>query len=518
MVGDISLATRTEVLCAIRNRYAGAAKMDKTKMLDEFVAMVGCHRKHAVRLLGQSDVPVERKVPMGQRIYDEAVRQALILVWEAADRICGKRLKAALPSMVESLERHGHLDLDPGVRERLLSASASTIDRLLRPVRERAGSRRRLKRRRKMGSRVPVRTFADWSEPGPGYLEIDLVAHGGGVVSGAYIHSLVVTDISSGWTEAVPLLAREQSLVVEGLEAISRVFPVPVRGIDSDNDSVFINETLVGYCAENEIEFTRSRAYRKNDQAWIEQKNGSVIRRFVGHERYSGTVAGQTLAHLYGAMRLYVNYFQPSFQLLAKSHNAGSVTKRYSKPATPCDRLLARDNVSEERKRRLRQNRAELDPVSLLHSIRKSQSALAAVGSVESGSTPNGESLESFLSQLPDLWRRGEVRPTHTGRARRPRSWRTRLDPFEGVWCEVLGWLQQQPDTTASDLMDRLILRYPERYSRRQLRTLQRRIRQWRGVMAKHLVYASADSSETDEVRPVDIGPVGVNYKPQNVR
>ena len=131
-----------------------------------------------------------------------------------------------------------------------------------------------------MGSRVPVRTFMDWNEPGPGYLEIDLVAHGGGAVSGAFIHSLVATDISSGWTEAVPLLAREQSLVVEGLEAISGVFPVPVRGIDSDNDSVFINETLVGYCEENEIEFTRSRAYRKNDQAWIEQKNGSVIRRF----------------------------------------------------------------------------------------------------------------------------------------------------------------------------------------------------------------------------------------------
>ena len=192
--------------------------------------------------------------------------------------------------MVQSLERHGHLDLDPGVRERLFSASASTMDRLLRPVREKAGSRRRLKRRRKMGSRVPVRTFMDWNEPSPGYLEIDLVAHGGGAVSGAFIHSLVATDVCSGWTEAVPLLAREQSLVVEGLEAIFRVFPVPVRGIDSDNDSVFINETLVGYCEESEIEFTRSRAYRKNDQAWIEQKNGSVIRRFVGHERHSGAV------------------------------------------------------------------------------------------------------------------------------------------------------------------------------------------------------------------------------------
>ena len=432
------------------------------------------------------------------------------MVWEASDRICGKRLRAALPSMVQSLERHGHLDLDPNVRELLFSASASTIDRLLRPVREQAG---RLRRKRKMGSRVPVRTFTDWNEPTPGYLEIDLVAHNGGVASGTFIHSLVVTDVSSGWTEAAPLLAREQSLVVEGLEAISSGFQVPIRGIDSDNDSVFINETLLGYCADRDIEFTRSRAYRKNDQAWIEQKNGSVIRRFVGHERHSGAVAGQTLAHLYGAMRLYMNYFQPSFQLLSKSRNGGSVTKRYSKPATPCDRLLDRDDVSEETKRRLRKSRAELDLVSLLHSIRESQFALAAVGSLESGRTPDGESLESSLSQLPDLLQQGEVRPTHARRARAARGWRTRPDPFEGVWCEILGWLQQQPDTTASELMDRLIRCYPQRYSRRQLRTLQRRVRQWRGVMAKQLVYASAENIEINEVRPVDIGPVGVNWK-----
>ena len=217
------------------------------------------------------------------------------------------------------------------------------------------------------------------------------------------------------------------------------------------------------------------------------------------------------MAHLYGAVRLYVNYFQPSFQLLAKSRNGGSVTKRYSKPATPCDRLLDRNDVSEEIKRRLRKSRSELDPVSLLHSIRESQSALAAVGSVESGRTPDGESLESFLSQLPDLWRQGEVRPTHARRARAARGWRTRPDPFEGVWCEVLSWLQHQPDATAAELMDRLILRYPERYSRSQLRTLQRRVRQWRGVMAKQLVYASAENSESNEERPVDIGPVGVN-------
>ena len=144
MVTEISTATGTAVLGAIRNRYREASKRDKSRMLDEFVAMAGCHRKHAVRLLGLSERSTGRSVPKGRRIYDEAVRQALIVVWEASDRICGKRLKAALPSMVQSLERHGHLDLDPDVRERLFSASASTMDRLLRPVRERAGSRRRL--------------------------------------------------------------------------------------------------------------------------------------------------------------------------------------------------------------------------------------------------------------------------------------------------------------------------------------------------------------------------------------
>ena len=151
----------------------------------------------------------------------------------------------------------------------------------------------------------------------------DLVSHCGGTVTGSYISSLVVTDVCSGWTEAIPLLAREQTLVVTGLEAVSRLFPVPIRGINSDNDSVFINETLLSYCEDRGIAFTRSRAYRKNDQAWIEQKNGSVVRRFVGHERYSGPMAGQTMAHLYGAMRLYVNHFQPSFQLLERSREGG---------------------------------------------------------------------------------------------------------------------------------------------------------------------------------------------------
>ena len=511
MVGEISGVTKTEVLRAIRNRYREASKKDKSRMLDEFVAMVGCHRKHAVRLLSQGDKPTVQPASKGQRIYDEAVREALTVVWEASDRICGKRLKAALPSMVESLERHGHLDLDPSVRRRLFSASAATIDRLLRPIREQAGSRRKRKQKRKMAGRIPIRTFSDWKEPEPGYLEIDLVAHCGGTVTEAYISSLVVTDVCSGWTEAIPLLAREQTLVVTGLEAVSRIFPVPIRGINSDNDSVFINETLLGYCEDRGIEFTRSRAYRKNDQAWIEQKNGSVVRRFVGHERYSGPMAGQTMAHLYGAMRLYVNHFQPSFQLLERTRDGGTVKKRYGMPATPCDRLLWRDDVSEDTKAMLRDRRVELDPVALLHTIREAQSALATINETESASVPQSESLERFLSSLPELWRQGEVRPTHALKKRKRRGVRTRPDPFEGVWCEILDWLQQQPDVKAGELLDRLMARYPNRYSRRQLRTLQRRVRQWRIVVAKQLVYASAEQNEMNEADLGDITPVSDN-------
>ena len=163
------------------------------------------------------------------------------------------------------------------MRGRLLATSAATLDRLLKPVRATVAGRNKRRRRLSPGRAIPVRTFADWNKPPPGFLGIDLVAHWGDNMGGSFVYSLVATDVCTGWTEAVPLLAREQSLVVTGLEAIAKQLPFPVLGIDSD--SVFINDTLTEYCADRSIEFTRSRAYRKNDQAWVEQKNGAVIRR-----------------------------------------------------------------------------------------------------------------------------------------------------------------------------------------------------------------------------------------------
>jgi Integrase core domain len=501
----LSKQTRYELLRALRERYQNVPRIDKTKILDELIDIAGCHRKHAIRLL-TAVVPALPGVPKtGRRIYSEAVRSALVVLWEAADRICGKRLKAILPGLISAMERHGHLTLEPDVRQLLLAASPATIDRLLAPIRGTAGHRRKRKPTTKSSREIPVRTFADWNEPAPGFLEVDFVAHGGDSMQGTFLWSLVATDVCSGWTEAVPLVAREQSLVVEGLEVIRRQFPVPVLGIDSDNDSAFINETLQGYCAERKIEFTRSRPYQKNDQAWIEQKNGSVIRRFVGYRRLSGLIAGQCLARLYKMVRLYVNYFQPSFKLLSKTRDGAKIQKRYHKPATPCERLLAHASVSDAAKQALRAELAPLDPAELLHQIREGQAALAALGSGDLSHGPERQSLEEFLAKLPELWREGEARPTHRCEASSPRTWRTRKDPLNDVWPEILLWLQEDPDSTAKSLMERLQKVYPDRFLDGLLRTLQRRVREWRHVMAQSLINIVQNGNAASE-KPVVVG------------
>ena len=496
MANKISTQAKEELIQVLKIQYRKSLKTEKSQILNQFIAVSGYHRKHAIRILNsksdsnnnQNNSP---KIIHSRRIYNEAVKEALIILWEAADRICGKRLKAILPSLIDAMQRHGHLSLDSEVEKQLLKISASTIDRLLSSIRGCSRSRRRKRRVKKVSSQVPVRTFKDWNDPNPGYLEIDFVVHGGGLISGSLIYTLVATDVSSGWTEFLPLLAREQSLVVEGLKVIFRQIPFPVLGIDSDNDSAFINETLLTFCRKQNIEFTRSRAYHKNDQAWIEQKNGAIIRKMVGHERFSGVVACKALANLYKSARLYVNYFQPSFKLREKTRDGFKFKRTYEPPSTACDKLMKHPLINDQIKEDLQSQRQQLDPIKLLHGIRQGQSTLSALASADcSKQGPQRESLEQFLSQLPQLWREGEVRPTHRKKTSNPRYWRTHQDAFEGVWYEVLDWLHQEPDITAKDLLKRLQLKYPERFASNQLRTFQRRIKEWRKIMAKELVYA----------------------------
>ena len=503
MARRISKRTKAELHTALRRRYKNASKEGKGRILDEFVALTGYNRSYAVRLLGSggSSIGVEQgegRIDPGRqrRIYDEAVREALVILWEAADRICGKRLKAILPDLIAALERHGHLALDGHVKELLLMVSAATIDRMLAPIRREAKPRKKRRRRPKTREAVPIRTFADWQEPEPGYLEIDFVAHCGGSMSGEAIHTLVATDVCSGWTECVPLLAREQSLVAEALDIVFQRMPFPARGIDSDNDSAFINETLLRFCTARKIEFTRCRARQKNDQAWVEQKNSAVVRRLVGHERFSGLLAGQALARLYQTARLYVNYFQPSFKLLSKKREGAKVARTYDAPATPAERLLRHPAIGEQEMQILRRQREQLDPLELLHCIREGQAALATLSLEGNASSELGKkSLEQFLSLLPDLWRSGEARPTHRRKRAKPHG-RTRPDPFGAVWPEVLGWLQCEPEATAKGLFERLQGMRPGEFADGQLRTLQRRVKEWRQIMARELVYGCLDENE----------------------
>ena len=251
-MSEISATARRELVRALAERYRGATVHQKRQILDEFVAVTGYHRKHAIRLLNRRRVWGGPAGGRRRRVYDEAVRQALVVLWETSDRVCGKRLKALVPVLLPALERHGHLHLDAEVRERLQRVSASTIDRVL--AEPRAGNGRRRTRRtngpRIRGS-VPVRTFADWKDPAPGFVEADLVAHSGDTMAGSMAHTLTITDIASGWTECIALLVRESSLVVDALDRLRVGLPFPLRGIDTDNGSEFVNDALLAFCTKH---------------------------------------------------------------------------------------------------------------------------------------------------------------------------------------------------------------------------------------------------------------------------
>ena len=489
------MAARDELVAAVADRYARGNRGERGRILDEFAAVTGYHRRHAMRLLRAGQVNRRSGPRPGRRIYDEAVREALTVAWEASDRICGKRLRPLLPILVEAMERHGHVQLAPEVRTRLLAMSAATIDRALGDVRREAGTatRRRSAPSAAIRRSVPVRTFDDWDDPPPGFVEADLVAHSGPVTRGSFVQTLVLTDIATGWTECAPLLVREQRLLTEVLAELRKLLPFPLLGLDTDNDSVFMNETVRDYCQQAGIEFTRCRPYRKNDQAWVEQKNGAVVRRTTGYRRFEGLEAAAALARLYAAMRLFVNFFQPSFKLASKARDGALVRKRYHPPATPCQRLMADPRTSAEVRDRVQALRANLDPVHLLKETRALQQQLVNIADKPAlGETtkPTSPTLEQFLSGLRTAWREGEVRPTSVAKTKPKRS-RRRPDPFAAVTVQLRGWFEAEPWHTSRELLDRLQAQCPGIYPNGQLRTLQRRLKEWRREATHRMVFGT---------------------------
>jgi hypothetical protein len=493
---QVSMATRDELLAALTVRFAQAGRGDKARMLTEFVALTGYHRKHAARLL-RSGGSGDRSAPRSRRrLYDDAVREALILLWEASDRICGKRLKPLIPMLVAAMERHGHLALDPAVRQRLEVISAATIDRILAPVRQEAGSRGRRRRAPSSEIRraVPIRTYADWNDPPPGFFEADLVSHSGPLTSGSFAQTLVLTDIASGWTECAPLLFREQQLLTEVLTVMRGMIPLPILGFDTDNDTVFINETVKAWCEAAGVAFTRARPYRKNDQAHIEQKNGAIVRRMVGYRRFEGLVATEALATLYRPMRLFVNFFQPSFRLAEKVRDGALIRKRYHAPLTPHQRLVADPRTAQALKDALDAQYATLDPVSLLRDIRSAQRALIEVADTAPIVSTGVPPLEAFLDSLKVAWcSAGEVRPTAQPKPSKPR-YRTVPDPLEAVTDMLKAWFEHDPGVTGRQLLNRLQVAHPGAYPDFLVRTVQRRLKIWRRESARALVLGDRDT------------------------
>ncbi len=542
-MGDkMSVVTRKELLKHIREKYKKGNSKAKSKILDEFCTLTSYGRKYAIYLFNLSEDALKinkTEKRLANKKYDEAIRQALLTLWGAANQICSKRLVPFIPELLSALERFGHLSLPEVVRVKLLSISPATVDRLLETVRKEgqkglctttAGTL--LKRQ------IKVRTFADWNDVVPGFLEGDLVAHCGATTYGAYLNTLVITDIASTWTEFFPLLVKGEINVIAALKIAQQLLPFVLLGLDTDNGSEFINYALFEFCKSNAITFTRSRAYKKNDQAHVEERNGSIVRRLIGYDRYEGVDAYNALSELYAVLRLYVNFFQPSLKLISKKRDGAKVTKRYDKAKTPYQRLMLSPHLSEAEKQKLKIQYASLDPVELLNQLVKlqdnfwkhawkssgesevidinsvdtvlsetfnlgmneeeSKNAIRGAEKIEYQNTENSltdnsnntDGLTSHSLSMNQQRVTKDVTPSsshirryrHTkkpGKHLEPRTWLTREDAFVDEWENIRIQLELNPTITAKVILKNLIEEKPDEFKIGQLRTLQRRIMKW---------------------------------------
>jgi Integrase core domain len=383
----LKMAERKAVTAATRGRYQRASKKDKGKMLDEFIELTGYHRVYARSVLRTVERKIvreqQRRAPRSatvksRKVYDQQVLVVLRQLWVMLDYICGKRLVGIMPEVLGRLEYFGELKVEPEIRAKLLRISAATIDRLLRAERRKQELRGRA--RTKPGTllkkQIPLRTFSEWNEQRPGFVEIDLVAHDGGLSAGEYLYTLDMTDVYSGWTEVQAVQNKAQVWVFAALKELRARLPFPLQGIDSDNGSEFINADLLEYCQQERLTFTRSRPYRKNDNCYVEQKNYTMVRRHVGYQRLAGPQQLALVNELYEQLRLYANYFQPLMKLKCKERHGSQVKKKYDLAQTPYQRLQQSPYLSAASKRRLKAEYARLNPAELKRQIERLQAKL----------------------------------------------------------------------------------------------------------------------------------------------
>jgi hypothetical protein len=484
-------------------RYREASMSQKGTLLDEIAATTRYARRYALWLLNHPPESLHPRQRRRQCHYGPEVQRALFLAWHAANRICTKRLIPFLPTLIEALERHGHLQISEACRTQLLSMSAATADRLLSSQRKlglrgisttRAGTL--------LKNQIPIRSFQDWNDSQPGFLEADLVAHCGRNSEGGYVYTLTLTDVATGWTECLPLLHRSQDAVLGAIKRARMLIPFPILGIDTDNGGEFINEGIIAFCEQEHITFTRGRPNLKNDHCFVEQKNGTVVRQVVGYDRFVGEHAYRQLTELYRALRMYVNCFQPSMKLLSKERGGKKVRYVYDPAKTPLQRLILSGILPTERQQELNAVAQSLDPLRLFHQLERLQKALFrcavegnpfvahasslpilvfAVEQCRTEVNPFERSALDAPAGLPILYQEQEKR-------KRVLDWRrTRKDPFKGEWEQITTWLQANPERSSGDIFRELQRLSPGRYQPLQIRALQRGMRKIRANLLETL-------------------------------
>jgi hypothetical protein len=389
---------KREYLLAISARYQQAVRAEKSRILDEFCRVCGYHRKAALRLLNGPPLPQRpppRRRQRPSRYSPEALR-VLLAVWEAAGYPWSVRLKALVPLWLPWIRRR--FRLTPALERQLLAISARQLDRRLAAHKQ--GLKRRLYGRTKPGTllkhHIPLKTD-HWDVTQPGWTEIDLVSHSGACADGEFAHSLTLTDIHTTWTESRAVLGKGAAGIEAALEAIRAGLPFALRGLDSDNGREFINDHLLRYCQARGIQFTRSRPYKKDDNAHIEQKNWTHVRKLLAWERYDTAEAVAAITRLYQHdLRLMMNLFQPSVTLVTKVRVGARLTRRYDRPQTPLDRVAACASAGPAKVRALQQLRRRLDPFVLAQRI---DQQLRRLGQLATPHRPTQTSVTSSMTR-----------------------------------------------------------------------------------------------------------------------
>ena len=378
-----------ELAEALRSRYRSASRLEKTKILDEFCATTGYHRKSAIRLLCRRSRPSSGKPRGRPPIYvGGEFTSALLLIRKASGYICGKYLPSAMPALIAQLERHEGLALGSDVRSKLLAMSGATADRLLQPHRRTRLPRRSISRRvvSDVRKKIERHTFAQLRELPLGHVEVDLVLHSGMTSKGFCLTTLTAVEINSSWTICIPVWGKGKTRVGGAVARLQRQAPYTLLGVHSDNGTEFINNTLYQFCQRNQLAFTSGRTHHPNDQPRVEQRNGSVPRRLIGYARYATREAMEQMDEVYLQACLHANFFKPTAKLVRVDRHGAKTAKFYDTPMTPYQRLLASGQLSDVQCHVLQEQFSQLNPLQLQRDLETALDALWLMESVDPAS------------------------------------------------------------------------------------------------------------------------------------